>query len=109
MSAPLDDPNELERRGHALVAEGHALLARAAELRARSIADEWMPVARSPLGKRRTLDLARRGLIENAKVGRKILVRASSLRAFIEEHERHVRDDEDLFGADAPSDRGRGK
>lgn len=92
---------DLERRGHARIAEGHAMLAKAAELRAGESRDTWIPVAVSPLGKRRTLALARQGLIESAKVGRKVVVRASSLDAFIEARRRAepANDDEDLFGA----------
>lgn len=103
-SGPRDDPHELERRGHELVAQGHTLLAKAAKLRARAASDEWLPVASSPMGRRRTLDLARRGTIESAKVGRKVMVRAESLRAYIEEHRRVLDDpeDENLFGAETP-------
>lgn len=101
---PAWDARELERLGHVRIAEGHAMLAKAAALRAdeSSGGDEWLPVAASPLGKRRTLALAREGAIESAKVGRKVVIRASSLRAFLERHgrERPANDDEeDLFGA----------
>jgi hypothetical protein len=98
-----DDPNELERRGHELVARGHELLAQAAALRARTATgpNEWVSVAASPIGRRRTLDLARRGIIESAKLGRLVVVRASSLQAFIERQRRHHPDDEDLFDAAA--------
>ena len=91
---------DLERRGHARIAEGHAMLAKAAELRASESRDTWIPVVASPLGKRRTLALARQGLIESAKVGRKVVVRASSLDAFIEARRRAepANGDEDLFG-----------
>lgn len=95
---------DLERRGHARIAEGHAMLAKAAELRAGESRDRWIPVAMSPLGKRRTLALARQGLIESAKIGRKVVVRASSLDAFIEARRRTAAadGDEDLFGASVP-------
>jgi hypothetical protein len=79
VAIPGEDPSDLERRGHARIAEGHAMLARAAELRAREAGEAWVPAAASPLGKRRTLALARRGLIESSKIGRKVMVRASSL------------------------------
>lgn len=104
MSGPPDDWKELERRGHELVAEGHALLAKAAQLRKEAESNEWVPVSRSPIGTRRTLDLARRGVIESAKIGRKVVVRAESLNAFIERH-RRIRvdhEEENLFGADTP-------
>lgn len=100
-SGTRDDASELERRGHALVAEGHQLLARAAELRARAPSEEWVPVASSPIGKRRTLDLAREGTIESAKVGRLVVIRASSLNAYIDQHRRRFEDEEDLFGVGA--------
>lgn len=77
------------------------MLAKAAEMRARETSDDdWIPVAKSPLGKRRTLALAREGRLESSKVGRKVLIRASSLRDFIEKHERAepAADEEDLFG-----------
>jgi hypothetical protein len=102
VSGPRDDANELERRGHELVARGHELLAQAAELRARTAPDEWVPVSASPLGRRQTLHLARRGVVESAKVGRTVVVRASSLNAFIERQRRHHDDEEeDLFDAAA--------
>lgn len=104
MSGPREDARELERRGHELVAQGHALLAKAAQLRQEAPSDEWLPVSRSPIGTRRTLDLARRGVIESAKIGRKVVVRAESLNAFIETH-RRVRvdpEEENLFGVDTP-------
>jgi hypothetical protein len=105
-------PAELERLGHVRIAEGHAMLAQAAALRvgADSAGGDWIPVTTSPLGKRRTLELARAGAIESAKIGRKIVVRASSLLAFIETHARglavandHADDDEeDLLGGPTP-------
>jgi excisionase family DNA binding protein len=101
MPAFADDPNELERRGHEAIAQGHALLARAAQLRARNNgSSEWIAVDASPLGRRRTLLLARQGRLEAAKVGRQVLIRASSLAAFIEANRRAPpEEDEDLFGA----------
>lgn len=97
-----DDPIELERLGHARIAEGHAMLARAAELRSRKAEAEWLPVAESPLGRRPTLRLARKGLIASAKIGRRVFVEARSLRAFIEGHRRVAVEDEDLFGPTSP-------
>lgn len=96
--APAQEPLDVERRGHARIAEGHAMLAKAAELRARELDDQWVPAASSPLGERRTLTLARERAIESAKVGRKVVVRARSLEAFIEKHRRLGPGDEDLFG-----------
>lgn len=107
-----DDPIELEQRGHLLVAQGHRMLARAAELRAREASDEWVAASSSPLGRRKTLALARAGVIASAKVGRKVLIRASSLREYVEQHCRTVAPtDEELFGItprhEAPAARGR--
>lgn len=100
-------PTLIEAEGHALIARGHAKLAEAARLRAATPQAEgerasWIPVAESPLGKRRTLALARSGAVESSKVGRKVLVRRASLAGFLNEHRRTPIEDEeeDLFGAD---------
>ena len=79
--------------------EGAALALAEAGAAARSA--EWLAPELSPLGKRQTLALARSGALESAKVGRKVLVRKTSLDAYLREHERGIEasQDEDLFGA----------
>jgi hypothetical protein len=104
-------PHELDAEAYELDARAAKLRAEAARLRASSepandaTPTTWMPVAESPLGKRKTLALARAGVIESSKVGRAVLVRRLSLMAYLEEHQRGADDvededeDEDLFGA----------
>lgn len=97
----------LEAAGTDLIKRGAELLEAARRMRstappANDNATEWLPVAASPLGKRKTLALARSGALESTKVGRKILVRRSSLETFLAAHRRNadVADDgEDLFAA----------
>lgn len=99
----------LDAEGFELIARGFALLAQAARERASSqviaagAAPDWIPAARSPLGRRRTLQLARSGALESAKVGRAVLVHRASLARFLDEHRRATdvarADGEDLFGA----------
>jgi hypothetical protein len=101
--------DELEAEGHELIARGHACFAQVARLRtsegpAKTERPSWIPVAESPLGKRRTLALARCGAIESSKVGRKVLVRSASLAGYLDEHRRgsvEGADDENLFGSAA--------
>ena len=94
----------LEAEAHELIARGHAKLAAArraatAETPANDSA-EWIPAAASPLGKRKTLALARAGAVESSKVGRTVLIRRASLDAFLTSQRRDAaNDDEDLFGA----------
>lgn len=93
--------DELEAEGHEKIAEGHALLARARRERAPAVApaEEWVAPDASPLGKRRTLALARSGALESSKVGRRVLIRRTSLDAYLRRHERGVEErEEDLFG-----------
>ena len=98
---------DLEAEGLALLAEGFARLAKAARART-SKADgpsavDWIPAAASPLGRKRTLALARSGELESSKVGRKVLISRASLEALLEAGRRgepvaNANDDEDLFG-----------
>ena len=46
----------------------------------------WIPAAASPLGKRKTLALARAGTIESSKVGRRVLVKRDALDRYIADH-----------------------
>lgn len=57
--------------------------------------EEWIPVARSPLGKMATL--ARERASESSKV-RRVFVKRSSVDAYLTAHSRAVQDEEDLFG-----------
>lgn len=97
--------DDLEAAGHDKLAEGHALLAKARRARAvaPSTSSEWVSPAESPLGKRTTLALCRAGALESSKIGRKVLVRRSSLESYLARHERGVElsAGEDLFGTGA--------
>ncbi len=98
--------DELEAEAHEHIAKGHALLAEARRARptpsTSTVSDDWVDPAASPLGKRRTLALARAGALESSKVGRKVLVGRASLDAFLRRHRRGVEavgdEGEDLFG-----------
>ncbi len=100
--------DDVEREGHELIARGHTKLAEAARLRASEPANatarpSWIPASDSPLGRRRTLALARAGQIESSKIGRAVFVRTASLAGFLDEHRRASPDttlegDDDLFG-----------
>lgn len=99
---------ELEAEGHEHEAKAHALYAEAKRLRAQAPANDntrpsWIPAAECPLGNRRGLSLARTGEVESTKVGRKVLLRRSSLSAYLERHRGDAdavpECDEDLFGA----------
>lgn len=73
-------------------------------MRARTavVTEEWIPAKDSPLGKRRTLALARAGVLESSRPGKCVLIRRASLERYLAEHTRVVPatvEDEDLFGA----------
>jgi excisionase family DNA binding protein len=76
---------------------------RAAETANDERSESWIPATASPLGRRKTLALARCGAVESCKVGRRVLIRRASLDAFLERARRGEQsdtvDDEDLFGA----------
>lgn len=96
----------LESEGHTLIARGHEKLAEAARLRTETGAvarPSWIPAAESPLGKRKTLALARAGALASSKIGRQVLVRRASLDALIEGGRRGdvADEEEDLFGVKA--------
>ncbi len=102
------NPDVVEAEGHEHLARGHELIAKARRLRATPAAStpalEWVSPDASPLGKRRTLALARAGALESTKIGRKVLVRKTSLDAFLARHERGAvapEQNEDLFGQEA--------
>jgi hypothetical protein len=94
----------LEAEGLDHIAKGFTLLATAARQRAERpvnvVGPEWIDPKASPLGKRRTLALARAGVVESTKIGRKVLVGRASLDRYLDEHRRGVpAASEDLFGA----------
>lgn len=113
MRASRDTPDALDAEGHALVAKGHAVIAEAARLRAlagssgpSATPGDWIPAAASPLGKRRTLALARAGALESTKIGRAILIGRASLARYLDAHRRGQvagasDEGEDLFGTRA--------
>ena len=70
-----------------LLAEALAPFLRDSALpRHRDVPDGYYSQHDSPLGRRRHLDLARRGLLPRRKVGRLVLVRKADVHAFIELH-----------------------
>lgn len=74
---------------------------------AEQTSDEWIPHNRSPLGARRTRELARRGAFPGArKVGRKVLIPRAELNAYIEREGRAplANDNGDEGASDAVSD-----
>lgn len=54
------------------------------EARAGQQASEWIPVARSPLGSRKTRRLVAAGKLEASRVGRLLYVRAADVDRFLE-------------------------
>jgi hypothetical protein len=83
------------------IADGFARLAKAtrvADERGERPGDEWIHVAESPLGRRKTLALARAGALESTKIGKRVLVRRASLEALLERGRRGGDEGEDLFG-----------
>lgn len=57
---------------------------------------EWVDQNESPLGKRRHLELVRRGRLPGVRLGKRILVRRSDLEAYLAAHTRvPVRDQEE--------------
>lgn len=93
--------SDIEAEGLEAIAQGLLKLARAR--RSQPAADDkatWIDPAKSPLGKRRTLALARTGDIESTKVGKRVLVSRASLEAFLAQHKRGLETEgENLFGA----------
>lgn len=95
-----------EARAHEIIAEGHRKLAEAlrsgGDERARvehATASDWVDPKDSPLGKRRTMALARAGQIDSCKIGRRVLICRLSLEALLERGRRgEASHDEDLFG-----------
>lgn len=84
------------------IADGFVRLAKATRSAdARAVerpAEGWVPVSESPLGRRKTLQLARAGALESTKIGKKVFVRRESLEKLLEDGRRQVNEGEDLFG-----------
>ncbi|MEZ4309401.1 MAG: hypothetical protein R3F14_15290 [Polyangiaceae bacterium] len=69
------------------------------------LADDWIPHTRSPLGSRRTRELARRGAFVGArKVGRIWLIPRAVLNAYVERAGATANDNGDEGASEAVSD-----
>ena len=76
-------PEARAERATRLIAEGVKKLVEATLARG-AAETEWVNQAHSPLGRRRHIVLARKGIIPSKKIGRDILVRRSDLDAYIQ-------------------------
>lgn len=55
---------------------------------ARGVASvEWLDQNASPLGRRRHLELVRRGILRGVRQGKRVLVRRADVEAYLAEHE----------------------
>src|SRR5262249_49928192 len=95
----------MHSHGYDLLAQGFAVLAAAARQKEGQGATpnegpDWIDPKASPLGKRRTLALARSGEVESTKMGRRVLIRRRPLEEYLDAHRRErANDGEDLFAA----------
>lgn len=83
MSTTKLTPQAMKERGLRMIAEGQALLVEAT-LDERGAANDWVDQRRSPLGKRKHLELARSGALPSRKHGALVLIRRDILNAYIE-------------------------
>lgn len=60
---------------------------------------EWVDQTASPLGRRRHLDLVRRGVLRGVREGRRVLVRRADLEAYLTDRAplQHAEDDVDAM------------
>lgn len=92
-------PEARLERAKRTIAEGVAEMIEATIARGVA-AGEWIDQKRSPLGKRRHLELARSGRIPHRKIGRLVLIRREDINAYLEREGimrgKPVTDDEDV-------------